>query len=503
MKKIFVILLTICLIACVLSITAFAEDEPAGDTVLRIRAMERDGTIVDLEGGDYDNFEDGWNAAMEFALSKEMKKYDRVVVDFYADWNADAGNFTDDWWNNGVGFDWDTIYIKDDIRVTINLNGHKIDRGLEAYEYDGEVIYIDEDADVIINDGTITGGWSCNGAGGIHIHDADVVLNNVNIIGNNVEDDDGAGIALYDGANLTMNGGSIADNTIISANVSWVYGAGIYMDDSAASFNNVTFKNNHSGGRYAYTQDQTETYSTYGAAIYANDSNVTIDSCYFYDNGYKHGNFYDVKSVICVRDVSDMTIKNTIFRSNADFQHFTNGHSDVNLGAMLFDLGYSNVTIEKCQFTDNRTTVLFDVDSDSTLCVSDTRFTDNVSAIYYGSIESSSSSYFVNCIFDRNSTPGKYPYSFEFVKGGEQPTFSNCDFGNSTFNDRSRAEIIDANTPSGVGSIFGEGSFAMIVAIVALVGTGVSIWMNVSVSRKNKADYEDNGVEEEAETAAE
>ena len=32
-------------------------------------------------------------------------------------------------------------------------------------------MYIDEDADVIINDGTIKGGYSCNGAGGIHIND--------------------------------------------------------------------------------------------------------------------------------------------------------------------------------------------------------------------------------------------------------------------------------------------------------------------------------------------
>jgi hypothetical protein len=97
----------------------------------------------------------------------KAKGYDRIVVDFYADWIA-TGSFTDDW-INGDGFKNDTIYIPDDAKVTLNLKGHTINRGLTSLLIDGEVIYIDTEAVVIIKDGTITGGYSENGAGGIHI----------------------------------------------------------------------------------------------------------------------------------------------------------------------------------------------------------------------------------------------------------------------------------------------------------------------------------------------
>ena len=43
-------------------------------------------------------------------------KYDRVVVDLYADWTADGGEFTDDFFN-GAGFDWDAIYFPENVSV--------------------------------------------------------------------------------------------------------------------------------------------------------------------------------------------------------------------------------------------------------------------------------------------------------------------------------------------------------------------------------------------------
>ena len=454
--------------ASVLCISAFAEDMPelAPGTVLRLVAVKKDGTETFV--GDYSNFEDGWNHAMSSDVRKE---YARIIVDFYADWNADANcDFTDDFWNNGPGFDWDTIYIPDDTRVTVNLNGHTINRKLKSYEYDGEVIYIDEDADVIINNGTITGGWSCNGAGGIHIHDADVVLNNVNVIGNVAEDDDGGAIALYDGASLTMNGGSIANNTVKSTNVTWVFAAGVYVEKSTASFKDVTFQGNHSSGRKEYKRDQTETYSTLGAAIYATDANVTVDSCKFYDNANHRGNFLDAKSVICLRD-SEMSVKNSIFRGNGDIQYFTNGQHPVCLSVMLFDMGDSDLKIEKCQFISNKGSYLFDTDKKSYINVSDTSFTGNLSAIYRGSVASAATSSFVDCTFDKNSVTGNHPHSFEFSQTGEQPTFENCDFGNSTFNDRSKATI---DGEKGTGAILGNGSLAVIVAFGALTAAVAS-----------------------------
>ena len=187
------LLVTICLLAGALCVTAFAallgtlDAAPVG-AVLRISAL-KSGEDTPVVLGDHTNFEDGWNAAMEIAGDSGVMKengYDRIVVDIYTDWNADnEGRFSDDF-INGDGFDNDTICIPENAKVTLNMNNHTIDRGLKVLKEDGEVIFIDTDADVIINNGTIKGGFGDVGAGAIEIMDnARVTLNNVNIIDNN------------------------------------------------------------------------------------------------------------------------------------------------------------------------------------------------------------------------------------------------------------------------------------------------------------------------------
>ena len=293
MKKIFAILMTICLLAGALSITAFAADEP----VMTVSGMTKDGPV---KIADYTSFEAGWNFAMEKAKDSKYldnNQYDRIVVDFFADWKAnEEGVFGDD---DGVGFPEDTIYIPEKARVMLNMNGHTINRGLgDRNQFDGEVIYIDEKADVIINGGksgdaiaraddtnatfgTITGGNNDGGAGGIHIQDdAKVTLNNVKIVNNVADGDYGAGIAVYDGAKFTMNGGGFINNknnsfTATSFGI-YALGGGIYIEDSTASFDNVLFEGNQ------FTYD-----SGSGAALYAYDSSVTMNKCKVVGNGKK------------------------------------------------------------------------------------------------------------------------------------------------------------------------------------------------------------------------
>ena len=272
MKKIFAIIMTVCMLASLLCITASAAD----DAVLRVSAQKKDGTIVVVK--DYTVFEDGWNAAMELAVnSKELNKndYARVIVDIYADWNAVDGQFTQAF-VNGKGFNWDAIYFQPNVKMTLNLNGHTVNRGLTEWEYNGEVMYIDEDADVIINDGTITGGFSCNGAGGIHINDgANVVLNNVNIVGNSTDDDDGAGIAVYGGATLTMNGGTITGNKAIGSSV----GGGIYVNSANATLNDVLISDNVLSSNVAGIG-----YWATGAGCCVSRGTLTLNRCTVKDN---------------------------------------------------------------------------------------------------------------------------------------------------------------------------------------------------------------------------
>ena len=169
MKKILAIIMAIFMVATVLCVPAFAV-ESADGFVLTVSAIKKDGTTI-VKIADYTSFEAGWNFAMDKAKNQEYldtNAYDRIVVDLLTDWEANAkGEFGD---SDGLGFQWSTIYVPENTAITINLNGLTINRGLRgSNELDGEVIFVGEEANLIINNGTITGGNSDNGAGGIHI----------------------------------------------------------------------------------------------------------------------------------------------------------------------------------------------------------------------------------------------------------------------------------------------------------------------------------------------
>lgn len=522
MKRFLVLLMALCMLASVLCVTATA----AETYVMRVTGLREDDTVYYPENCGYKDFAEGWDAAVNYALNEEwMDANDvvRVVVDFFFDWKAnDDGEFGK---SSLTGFQYSTIYVPGDTRITINLNGHTINRDLKEKEYDGEVIYVSGDADLIINGGTIKGGWSRNGAGGIHVKGgANLTLNNVTITENKAEIDDGGGIAVYSGASLTVNGGSISNNEFRGALSDVVYGGGVYLEKCTAKFSDVTFENNHSNGAKEFTQDDSATYSCIGAALYAYDSTVTIDSCRFYENGRLHGNVINTRSVISVSDDSEMTVKNTIFERNGDGQRVTNGRTSEYLDTNLFSTYRSKISLENCQFYNNYTGALFSMDAKSTLIVTNTMVKHNSSAVYTGAVSNNGESVFTNCTFDNNTNSDAYPYIFEFSTTQSNPIFVDCEFGNSSFNDRSRATFVETPTPEtepktepevtpetepettpeiepeaeippivkenseykfiGLASIFGEGSPAMIVAILALIASVVSICLTVSYNKK-------------------
>ena len=125
-------------------------------------------------------------------------------------------------------------------------------------------------------------------------------------------------------------------------------------------------------------------------------------------------------------------------------------------------------------------TILLDVLIDN-FDVVNTRFLDNPANVFYGYADDSIT--FTNCEFNNN--PGKqWPsyYSFNFSSRNSKVKFVNCSFGNSTFNDRSRATFEDdSKFPA---SLFGEGSLSMIVAFVALIASVASIIVNVTERKK-------------------
>ena len=392
MKKLLAIFLTICMLASMLCVTAFAES-----SVIKVQ--------FDSETKTFDNFEDGWNYAMEQANADK-----KVYVTLLTDWNAEDGEFTDDW-IGGDGFKNDTIYIPDDAIVTLDLNGHTIDRGLTKDIDDGEVIYIDEDADVIIKDGTITGGNSNSEGGCLYIEGAKVTLNNVHIVGNRVRNDNAAGIYAYDNSTIIVNGGSFRDN-VTTLRTSKVLSAGnaVYLDDSTATFTGVEFKNNKHSDR--------------GVAIYAEDSTVTIDKCIF--DGNTGG-----RSLIHGDD-SSVTITNSILKNNTSLH--------------VVEADDSIMTIDTSVFSNNKGTNMINAHdgSSSLFYVTNSQFTDNGSGVMEALDRTlADGSYFRNCEFNNNNSVGTSnglpikPFSGNFAK----VTFYNCSFGDSDFTQAKNMKI--------------------------------------------------------------
>ncbi len=438
MKKVILLTIIICLMVSVFCITAMAAETKGAD-VLVVSGQDNEGKLEKIAS--YDDFEAGWNYAMGLAIDEEYlnnENYTRIVVDLLADWKAINGEFSDDI-INGKGFNWDAIYFYDNACITLNMNGHTIDRGLTEYEYNGEVMYVSNGADVIINGGkegdpivklgenpgdiqlgTITGGFSCNGAGGIHINDdANVVLNNVIIKGNSVEDDQGIGIAVHDDANLIMNGGKIVNNKGYRG----VLGGGIYVDDASATLNDVLISDN------IITHDYVgRGIVCSGAAAYVTFGNLTLNNC---------------------------TIKNN---SSPRFG-----------GAIGILIG--NVEMNNCIVTGNSagidgSAIHLDVGSCK---VNDSDITGNVNTNYDSVIFAESGDIILN-----NT---KYdPYIRKFSAG----------------------EVYINNTASGqeqTASIFGEGFGATILSILAIIIAAADIGVTIYYCKKKAVPTADNTAE--------
>jgi hypothetical protein len=441
-------------------VTIENDKDSVTNAVLGVTLLHKDGKE---KVAYYTDFDFGWDSAVD---AVETGFYARVIVDLLADWSS-----------NKYG----VITVPANARMTINMNGHTIDRGLGDNNQDGgEVICVDDNADLIINGGKegepfvkpgentanvpmgkITGGNSDNGAGGIHIcGGATVTLNNVNVVGNTADDDEGAGIAVHDSSVLTMNGGSISNNLLWCSFWSYDYPCGsLYLNESTAYLNGVEFVGNQFAGNY----------SADGVAIYADDSRLIAENCTFKENGNRDAVSQGrVPNSVVYLDEGSMDFIRCVFENN--------GTPALTSGAEIVELWGGTVKISESTFRNNRCDYVIECFTGA-LEVSDTVFEGNTRTVFRG--EADNGSFFKNCTFSGNSIDSNYK-TFNFDEDNAL-NFENCDFGDSTFNDRSYATF---DGVSGTASIFGEGSLAMIVALLALIASAVSIFLIVDVKKK-------------------
>ena len=135
-----------------------------------------------------------------------------------------------------------TLSIASGTTVTIDLNGHTLDRKLmKRGEGGGQVITVRSGATLNLSNGTLKGGWGGN-AGGLVNESGTVNLTNVTITG--CKGDDRGGAICNLGGTLTMTGGSITNNTCFDHGDP-VGGGGLFNAEGAtATLTNVTITGN-------------------------------------------------------------------------------------------------------------------------------------------------------------------------------------------------------------------------------------------------------------------
>ncbi len=263
-----------------------------------------------LDGGNCTEQAAKWTEAITKSLANDGGTH--ILVTLTKDWVApNSGNHN---FGEGVGFSNGRIYIPANAVITLDLNGHKIDRALTSAIADGSVIFV-EGGTLLIKDnqfdyskmlnaykadpntdlvnlftGKITGSNNDSDGGGIFImgSGANVIFESGVLSGNTSRN--GGGICTRDAITLIINGGLFAEN-----HARFSAGALFASTDSTLIINNGIFHKNIcsggsggalfsyygkvyiNGGIFSYNHAQ---YSTAeGGAIFIDNSDTYITDC--------------------------------------------------------------------------------------------------------------------------------------------------------------------------------------------------------------------------------
>jgi hypothetical protein len=149
--------------------------------------------------------------------------------------------------------------------------------------------------------------------------------------------------------------------------------------------------------------------------------------------------------------------------------------------------GEAKFTMTGGKVTGNNQVYLFSLNG--TANVTGVDFTGNESLVLRGNGDPSKSSTFTNCKFSAGSTykigDQEFNYDFQFGTSDAGITFADCDFDGATFSNRSAFKFVDGNgVESGTGSLFGGGSFTVIVSILSLVVSVACMVITFSLKKK-------------------
>lgn len=278
----------------------------------------------------FTSFEEAWAAA--------NKTSNQVTMKLYSDWEA-----KDNLLGTGDGFEGGQLLVNPSCNITLDLNGHTINRNLNSSLTNGGVIHvlgegtlniIDSDPSATnysstIKGGVLTGGYNESGAGGITIDYGGKVNMTGGSIAACISDKEGGAVAMYGEAKnetaTTFNAegtGFYTNRTMES--IDECDGGTFYIKNSFVKLNKCTIEN-------SYSED-------YGGAIYKIDGNLSIRDSYIFGCVAK-----DDGGALYLTGQSEIT--NTAFKDN---------YTEDNGGAVY--LGNGGAAFLRCTFEQNEAT---------------------------------------------------------------------------------------------------------------------------------------------------
>jgi hypothetical protein len=276
-----------------------------------------------------------------------------------------------------------------------------------------------------------------------------------------------------------MEGGSISGNHMEYQHVYapfvssllniYPYGS-LYVNNATAILNKVAISNNSAGQ-----------YDAEGVAIYATGSSLILNECVVSGNALRTDTTAYASSVIAAYS-SKLMIQNTEFTNNASNDASYN--SDGARHPLLFYFEDSIITIDGGKITGNNARELFEF-NETDANITGVTVTDNTSLV--ANVKNDAKKViFTDCTLGNNSPTIDYK---EFrVENKDTLVMKNCTLGDTTFENK--------NMVDGVGSIFGEGSLAMVIAILALIASGFAIFLIVYYNKKNVVPVAANNAKE-------
>lgn len=287
----------------------------------------------------YADFESAWIDALDASTKKDtllVLNKDWYAGDSDADGIIDAsetkGYFKVEKNGSEYGTNKGRLYLNDNIRLTIDLNGHTISRNLTESVDNGQVFSLqDQDIVLTIKDsvggGKITGGNNKGNGGAFFVYNGNLNFEGGEISGNKAEN--GAGIYWESRNNLCVYGGTITQNKAV-ANGGGIYGTDwgkMYFGGTIAVKGN-TGSSNSVNNVYLESDD---VYINHTAGQGDNIPNVS-----FKDGAYIGIRMPDTEKTILISG------ENSLFDSE-DFAHFYGDNAGYFVRAVFDEFGKNNI----------------------------------------------------------------------------------------------------------------------------------------------------------------